>query len=61
MGGYIITETEKANTGVVDAFARPLVTSYTLLFPPCTKNFPGFGENWKTDLSPLNIILVSEE
>ena len=60
--GYIITETEKANTGVVvDAFAMPILTSYTILFPSYAKNFSGFGKNWKPDLSPLKIILGSEE
>jgi hypothetical protein len=61
MGGYIITEAEKANKGVVDAFARPLLTSYTLLFRLYAKTFPGFGKNWKPDLSPLKIILGPEE
>ena len=33
MGGHIIPEAEKANMAVMDAFARPLSTSYTFLFP----------------------------
>jgi len=62
IGRYIITEAEKANTGVVvEAFARPLLTSYTILFPSYAKTFSGFGTNWKPDLSPLKIVLQSEK
>lgn len=42
-------------------FARPLLNSYTLSSPSDPKTFPGFGKKWKLDLSPLKIILGSEE
>jgi hypothetical protein len=58
IGGYVIIYREKANTGVVvDAFSRPLLTSYKILFPSYAKTSSGFGKNWKPDLSPLKIIL----
>jgi hypothetical protein len=57
MDGCIITEAEKANTSVVDAIERPLLTSYTLLSLSYAKTFPDFGKNSKLDLSPLKIIL----
>jgi hypothetical protein len=62
VGGYITTEAEKTNAGVVvEAFARPLLISYTNLFSSYAKTFSGSGKNWKLGLPHLKIILWSEE
>jgi hypothetical protein len=40
-GGGIIPQAEKAKTGVMDASARLLLTSYAFLY---VKTFSGFGK-----------------
>ena len=59
MGGNIIPNAEKVNMAVMDAFVRPLSTSYTFLSHLHAKTFPVFGKNWKLDLSPLKILVGS--
>jgi len=59
MGGRIIPESEKANTAVMIALARPLSTSYTFLTPLHAKIFPVFELNWELDFSLLKILVES--
>jgi hypothetical protein len=59
MDGRIIPETEKASTVLMDAFARPLPTSYIFLSSLYAKTFPAFERNWKLVIPALKILVGS--
>ena len=58
MGGRIIPQAVKANTGVMDASARLLLTSYTFLY---AKKFSGFGKIGNFIYRRRNLFLCPEE
>lgn len=50
-GGGIIPQAEKANTDVMDALARILLTSYAFLY---AKTFSGFEKIWNLIIAVEN-------